>query len=186
MISPKIVVFLLLAAALSAQNIYTKPTTTWCTLSTGPAEIHSKFSTPTPTTLLPRTTPTPYHAYSTLYASQSNHKKKPDLTPLIVLTPLLTGIASIVGILACVTRCGRVIRDSEAQTQSQFQSQPQQQQRRWGDSSRAANAGIDLERVQVRQGRSNISAPPRYVLRDENGVTVVEEAPPVYSVDPPR
>ncbi|KAL4959749.1 uncharacterized protein BDV14DRAFT_184062 [Aspergillus stella-maris] len=176
MISLKIFVFLFLAACLSAQELYTKPTTTITTTT------WSTLPTPTPSTLTPLTTPTPYHAYSTLYASQSSRKKKPNLTPLIVLIPLLTGIGLMAGIFACVTRCGRVVRDPESQTQSQSQ----QQQQRWGDSSRAANAGVHLERVQAHQERGTAGAAPRYVLRDENGVTVVEEAPPVYSVDPPR
>ena len=90
----------------------------------------------------------------------------------------------------CVnTRCGKVVRDTESQVEAQSQprQQPRQQQRRWGDSSRSANAGVHLERVQGRQVGGHARAPPpRYVLRDENGVTVVEEAPPVYSVTPPR
>ncbi|KAL4936903.1 hypothetical protein BDV06DRAFT_204026 [Aspergillus oleicola] len=179
MISPKTLVLFLLSAALSAQENYTKTTTTAISSILVTAEMTKQV----PTTLIPRATSNSYYpSYSDMFPSEPEPKKRPNFTPLLILIPLMIGIVLMGGIFCCVTRCGKRLKDSESQSQAQ--------QQQWGDSSTASAGGahvdMDGEALQGRHNNSQIREPPRFVLRDENGITVVEEAPPVYSLDPRR
>lgn len=151
----------------------------------GPISLHQTPGQPA-ALLAPRATSTSYYpSFEDLYPSEPE-TKKPNLTPVIVLIPLIVGVTLMGGIFCVVKRCGKTRGDDDAPGQTRRQGA---QQRQWGDCNRVTNrtADVDVEALSpgLRGGTGIRDAVP-FVLRDENGVTVVEEAPPAYSLIAPR